>query len=146
MAFDLLVRLVVVADRLLLEVDGAGDVRDAAERQRGAAAGVDERADVTGAEDLLVIDSDVFEERQQIDFLLIASADEIVIGLAGNRQNGGAVHLCVVQAVQQMNRARPGRGQTDAEPAGIFRVAARHERGGLFVSYLDERDTILTRA
>ena len=74
MALDLL-RDFLSPDFLLLEVDRDGEVRDLAAGKRGAATGVDERLDVTGAEDHLVIDGDVLEERQQIDFLLILRAD-----------------------------------------------------------------------
>ena len=57
-------------------------------------------ADVTCAEDLLVVDSDVLEQREQVDFLLIMRADQIVIRLAGEREDRGAIHLRVVQSVQ----------------------------------------------
>ena len=118
MPLDVLRRRLVVVDRLLLQVDRAGDVRDAAQRQRRAAAGVDQRADVPGAEDLLVVDGDVLEERQQVDFLLVARADQVVVGLAGDREHRRAVHLGVVEAVEQVDRARARGGEADAEPAG----------------------------
>src|SRR5205823_8644184 len=87
MALDLLGRLFVLADFLLLKIDRNGDMRNAALGKRRAAARIDERTDVTGAKNHLIVDSDVFEKREQVDFLLVVGADEIVIGLAGNREN-----------------------------------------------------------
>jgi hypothetical protein len=103
---NLLLRRLVILDGLFLQIDGTGDVCDTAERQGCAAAGIDEGADVTGAEDLLVIDGDVLEQRQQVNFLLIAGADQIVIGLARQGEDRCPVHLRVVQSVQQMDGAR----------------------------------------
>ena len=60
---------------------------------------------MSGSENLLVVDRDIFEEREQIDFLLIVRADQIVVRLAGNREHRRAVHLRVVETVQQMNGA-----------------------------------------
>src|SRR5712671_493054 len=45
-----------------------------------------------------------------------------------------------------MNSPRPRSRQTDAEFAGVFRVAARHESRGLLVAHLDEANAILPRA
>src|SRR5207247_1896519 len=42
-----------------------------------------------------------------------------------------------------MDAARSGRGEADAEAAGELRVAAGHERGGLFMADLDESDRVL---
>jgi hypothetical protein len=44
--------------------------------------------------------------------------------------------------VEQMDRARPARGETDAELAGILRMRASHERGLLFVPNLHEVDRV----
>ena len=61
---------------------------------------------VRRAHDLLVEDGHVREELQQVDLLLVVHADQVVIGLPGDRQHRGAVHLGVVEAVQQVDRAR----------------------------------------
>ena len=53
------------------------------------------------AHDLLVEDGDVLEQAEQVDFLLVAHPHQVVIGLAGDRQDGGAVHLGVVEAVSR---------------------------------------------
>src|SRR3954453_19639955 len=50
------------------------------------------------------------------------------------------VELGVVEAVEQMDRARPGCGQADADVAAELRVRARHERRELLMGGLDELD------
>jgi hypothetical protein len=84
---------------------------------------------MAGAERHLVGDGDILEERQQIDLLLILHANEVVIGLAG----------------EEMNRSGSGRRETDAEPAGVFRIAAGHEGRRLFVTDLHKADPPLSR-
>ena len=138
-ALDVLLRRLVVLDCLFLDVDRAGDVRDAASESAARQRGVDQRCDVRGAEDLLVVDGDVLEQRQQVDFLLIVRADQVVVRLAGDREHRRAVHLGVVQAVQQVDGAGARGGEADAEPAGVLRIAAGHERRGFLVAHLDER-------
>jgi hypothetical protein len=120
-------------------------VRHASIRQGRATAGVHERLNMAGAERHLVGDGDILEERQQIDLLLILHANEVVIGLAGERENGRVIHLRVVKAVQEMNRSGSGRRETDAEPAGVFRIAAGHEGRRLFVTDLHKADPPLSR-
>jgi hypothetical protein len=105
---------------LFPQVDRTTDVRDTAERQGRATAGIDERADVTRAKDLLVVDGDVLEQRQQVHFLLIMRTDQIVIGLAGQREDRSAVHLRVVQTVQEMDRTRARRRQAHPKSAGVL--------------------------
>jgi L-alanine-DL-glutamate epimerase-like enolase superfamily enzyme len=48
------------------------------------------------------------------------------------------IHLRVVEAVQQVNRARTGRRQADADLPGELRVRARHEGRHLFMADLNE--------
>src|ERR1043165_2199493 len=55
------------------------------------------------------------------------------------------IELRVVQAGQQMNRARTGRRDAAAHFARELRVCAGHERGHLLVAYLHEIDGV-TRA
>ena len=81
---------------------------------------------------------DIFEQRRQIHFLLIISAHSLARRLADNRDDGLMIHFRVVKSVEQMNRARPGRGETNADFAGEFRMAARHERGHFLVARLNE--------
>ena len=48
------------------------------------------------------------------------------------------IELRVVEAVQEMDRARPRGRETDAHLAGELRVSTGHESGHLFVANLDE--------
>src|SRR5256885_333376 len=145
-SFDVLLRTLVLVEFLVLQIDGTTDVRDAAGRERGAARRVDERACVPGAEDLLVVGGDVLEERQQIDFLLVPHAHEVVVGLPGDGEHRRAIELRVVEAVEQVNGSRAGGGETNAELARVLRVARRHERRRFLVANLNERDALLPDA
>src|SRR3569833_403314 len=42
-----------------------------------------------------------------------------------------------------MNAAGPGGRKTHPQSSGIFRIRARHERSGFFVSHLDKPDLVL---
>ena len=79
---------------------------------------------------------------EQVDFLLVAHPHQIMIGLAGDRQDGGVVHLGVVQAVQQVDRARAAGGDANAEPPGELGVAAGGERRPFLVTDLNEPDLL----
>ena len=125
---------------------GNVDVRDAARGQRGLDGLVDDVDDVGRPHDPLVVGGDVHEQLVEVDVLLVVRADQVVEGVAGDRQHRLAVALGVVEAVEQVDAARPGRGQADAQPAGVLGVAAGGERGGLLVPHLDEADLVLVRA
>ena len=85
---------------------------------------------------------DVLEERMKIDLLLVVTADSGAGGLPDDRDNRLMVQLRVVEAIEQMNRARAGRGQTDTDLASELRVCARHECGHFFVARLDESNAV----
>src|SRR5437660_7353768 len=138
--------LFVVSERLLLEIDGESDVGDATKGEGRPARRIDERHDMLRAHYLLVVNRDVLEKRKQVDFVLIMRADQVVVGLTGNGENGRTVELRVVQPVEQVNRARTRGGEANAEPPRVFCVSARHESSGLFVADLDERHPVLPRA
>ena len=53
------------------------------------------------------------------------------------------VEFGVVETVQEVDRARPGSREADADLAGPFRVRAGHERRLLFVPHLHELECIL---
>ena len=80
----------------------------------------------------------VLEQRLEVDLLLVVGAERHPLLLADDRDDGRVVELRVVEAVQQVDRARPGGRHADADLAGELRVAARHERGHLLVARLDE--------
>jgi hypothetical protein len=137
---DLLLRWLIVLDSSFLKIDGTGDVRDTPKRKRRAATGIDKRANVAGAEDLLVKQRNILEQGQQVHLLLIARADQVVIRLTGDRENRCAVHFRVVQPIEQVYRPGSQRGEAHAEPSGVLRVSTRHERCGFFVPDLQKRD------
>ena len=87
----------------------------------------------------------VGEQLVQLDILLRACADQVVVRHAGDREHGLSVQLRVVEAIEQMDAARARGGQAHAELAGELRVAARHERGGLFMPDLHEADRVCAR-
>ena len=66
---------------------------------------------------------DILEERLQIDFLLILAADRGRRGLADDGDDRLVIHLGVVEAVEQVDRAGAAGGHADADRAGEFRVA-----------------------
>ncbi len=53
------------------------------------------------------------------------------------------IHLRVVQAVQQVDRPRSGRGHAHPDFAGEFSVGAGHEGRHLLVAHLHESDVLL---
>ena len=87
---------------------------------------------------LNVLGGDVLEQRDEVDFLLVAAAERGARLLADDREDGRVVELGVVQAVEEMDRARPRGGEADADLAGELGVPARHERGHLLVAHLDQ--------
>ena len=88
---------------------------------------------------------DVLEERDQVDLLLVAAAERRARLLADDRDDRLVVELGVVEAVQQMDRARAGRGHADADLAGELGMAAGHEGRHLLVADLDQLGVVLRR-
>ena len=103
-------------------------------------------ADMRGSHDPLIVGGDVAEDFHEVDILLVVGADEIVEGMAGDGEDGLAVALGVIQSVKQMQTARSGCRQTDAETPGKLGIAAGREGGGLFVPHLDQLDMVLPPA
>ena len=78
----------------------------------------------------------VLEQRDEIHFLLVIAAERRARLLPDDRDDRLVIHLRVVKAVEQMNRARTARRQADADFAGELRVRASHERRHLLVPHL----------
>src|SRR5204862_484213 len=112
-------------DRALVEGDAHGAVDEVANLRR-----------VGGHVHVLV--GDVLEERRQVDLLLVVAAQRRHGLLADDRDDGLVVELGVVEAVQEVDGAWAGGGDTDADLTGELRVAAGHERRHLLVPDLDE--------
>src|SRR5487761_168302 len=68
---------------------------------------------------------------------------QTVISLAGNRQHRRAIQLGIIEAVEQMNRTRPGGRRAHPQPAGIFGIGAGHERRRFLVPHLYETQALL---
>ena len=125
---------------------GHGQVRDAPRREGRPAGDVDQLAGVLRPQDHLVVGGDVLEQLEDVDLLLVVRADQVVVGVPGDRQHRGAVELGVVEAVEQVDGPRAAGGEADAQPAGELGVAAGGERRRLLVAALDEADLVLVLA
>jgi len=64
----------------------------------------------------------------------------------GYRQYRGAIHLCIVEAVQKMNASRSGSRYTYSQSAGELRLGTGHEGGRFFVPHMNEPYPILLRS
>ena len=101
---------------------------------------VDEMPRLRGLHARLHVFGDVLEQHLQVDLLLVRGPDGAPLLLPDDGDDRRVVELRVVEAVQQMDRARAGGGHADADGvgAGELGVPARHERGHLLVPCLDE--------
>src|SRR6185437_14650580 len=108
----------------LLHVFGDGDVAHAVTAEGGLDGGVDHVDDVGGSHDALVVDGDIHVELVEVHILLVAGADEVVEGVAGDGEHGLAVALGVVEAVEEVDAAGAGGGEANAEAARVLGVAA----------------------
>jgi hypothetical protein len=83
-------------------------------------------------------DRDVLEQDLEVDLLLVVGPERHLVLLADQGEDGHVVELGVVEAVEEVDRARAGRGDADADLAGELRVPAGHEGGHLLVPDLRE--------
>jgi hypothetical protein len=79
---------------------------------------------------------DIFVQRDEIDFLLVLAAERRARLLSDDRDNRLMIHLRVIEAIQEMDRARAGGRETDADFSGELGMRARHERGHFLVAHL----------
>ncbi len=86
---------------------------------------------------------DVLEETVQVDLLLVGAADGAPGGLADDRHHRHVVELGVVEAVEQMDRARTSGGHAHPGPVAEHGPADRFEGGHLLVPALDEPRPVL---
>ena len=127
-----------------LHVSGEDEAGHGAFGLRNSQRPVDEVPYLVGGRDHVdVLVRDVLEQRQQVDLLLIVAAERRASLLADDGDHRLVVELGVVEAVEQVDRARPRRGEADADLPGELRVAACHEGGHLLVAGLNELDSIL---
>src|SRR5207249_950275 len=74
--------------------------------------------------------------------LLIITADGSARLLPDNSDDRGVVHFRVVKSVEQMDRARTGRGQTNTDFAGELGMPAGHECSHFLVPDLHVIDRV----
>ncbi len=79
----------------------------------------------------------VLEQCLQVHFLLVMRAYRGARLLADDGDHGNMVHLGVIQAVQQVDGARAGRGVAEPDLAGELRVRGGHERRHFLVPHLN---------
>ena len=92
----------------------------------------------SGTVHLNVLGGDILEQGDEVDFLLVAAAEGGARLLADDREDGPRGQLRVVEAVEQVDRARPRRGEANADVTGELGVPARHQRSHLLVAHLDQ--------
>src|SRR5690606_30018119 len=85
-----------------------------------------------------VVRGHILEQRLQVDLLLVAAAHGAARGLPDDGDHRNVVELRVIQAIQQMDRARTRRGGTHADRAAELRVTHGLERRHLLVPRLHE--------
>jgi hypothetical protein len=100
------------------------------------------RQDMVRTHDTRVVNGDVHEYLVEFHVLLRMGVNQVVILQARDGQNRLAVKLRVVQTVQQMQPARSGCCEANAELACVFRISACHEGGALFVADLNESNLV----
>ena len=105
---------------------------------------VEQRRQLCGVGDHLVVLGDVLEQMLQMHLLLVAGTEQTRFLHAGDREHGHVVELGVVETVEQVDRTRTRGRQAHAEATGLLRVARRHERCGFFV--MDEDKLHLVRS
>jgi hypothetical protein len=94
------------------------------------------------AHDPLVEDGHVLEQVIRVDVLLIVRPDEVVVGHAGDGEDGHTVQLGVIEAIEQVDRPRSGRRHADAQATAELRVAHGCERCGFLVTHVHEADPV----
>ena len=133
----------VLLRRLFAEIVGNDQAGDAAACSGDAMGAVDQVPDLRDVRrHLHVVRRDVLEQRDEVDLLLVVAAEAHPRLLPHDRQHRLVVELRVVEPVQEVDGARPGSGETDADLARPLRFRAGHERRHLLVAYLDELELV----
>src|SRR5437764_11660826 len=130
--------------RLRRRVVRDDQARDVALREGDAMRAVDGVTNLRGvAGHLHVLRRDVLEQGDEVDLLLVVAAESHARLLPDDCHHRLMVELCVVEPVQEMDRARARRGEAHADLARPLRVCARHERRHLLVTHLHELQLVL---
>ncbi len=131
-----------VPGRLVLQVEDVGGNDDAcrsARAERDADGPVDEIGQLLGhGAHLDVFAAHVFEQADQVDFLLIGAAHRRAFGLPDDGHHRDMVELRVVETVEQVDRPGAAGRHTHPDVAGELRVTDGLERGHLLMARLHE--------
>src|SRR5918999_6600605 len=92
-------------DVMFLQIDREVDMRDAPIAERGATRQMRHLLDVRRSHDSGVVNCYIHKDAIEIDVLLRMSVYQIMVMVAGDRQDRLAIELCVIQSVQQMDAA-----------------------------------------
>ncbi len=120
-----------------LHVVGEHDDRRLLPEHRGAERRVDDDTDRVRRGDGLHVAGDVGEHALEVRLLLGERPDRCQALLPDDRDDRLVVHLRVVQAVEQVERAGARGRDADPDLAGELRVRGRHQRGDLLVRRAD---------
>jgi hypothetical protein len=118
-------------------------VRDISAGDRGTHGVVHQLVGLRGVDQQLVVHRHIGIQANQVDLLLVAGPQHRSLLHPGDGQHRRMVQLGVVEAVEQVNPARPRGGQTDPQTTGRLSVSGGHERGGLFMLDQHETNTVL---
>src|SRR5262249_43091072 len=100
---------------------------DTAIGQRGPAGELDDVLHMGGAHDPRVVDADVEEQLVELDVLLRQRVEQIMKLQSGDREHRLPIKLGVVESIEQMDAARTGSGDADAEATSPFCIGASIE-------------------
>src|SRR5690242_15326251 len=109
---------------LFLQVNWKSDVCHAVVGESGSAGQVRNVFYMCRSHNTFVKDRNIHEELVEGHILLCECANEIVELKPGNRQYWLVVEFGIVEAIEEMNSARPRRGKTNTEFARELCIAA----------------------
>ena len=115
----------------------------AAIAERRPACPVGDENGVLRSGDFFVVDRQRLHQLHGVDALLVADAAQIMECQPRERDHRRAVERGVVKTIHQMDRARPGGADANAESSGMFGPSGGHEGRGFLMPNCDIADPIL---
>src|SRR5207248_5347267 len=89
-----------------------------------------------------ILACDIFEQRLEVNLLLVVAANGRARRLANNRHNGLMIHFGIVQTIEQVNCARSRGRQADTDLSCKLGVSGCHERCHLFMAHLHKLEQV----
>src|SRR5918995_3241148 len=127
-----------------LEIIGKNDAGDPTLRLSNAIGTINEVPHLGWCRRRLNISaSHVLEEGLEIKILLVMRSDRRASLLSNDGEHRLMVKLCVIEAVQKMDGARTGGGDTDTDLPRELCFGTGHQAGHLLMPYLNEVDSAL---